>query len=83
MDNVGRLELSAHDFKATLAEERLKRDQVKSEQRAFDTHRKVGEEVRQVMARDDGVKPEDLPKEPSIKRIVQKQRKALKHGKTK
>lgn len=80
LDNVGRLELSAHDFRATLAEERLNRDQVKTEQRAIETHRTVGREVREVMMRDNGVKPEDLPAEPSIKRLVQKHRKRLKSG---
>ena len=83
LDNVGRLELSAHDFKTTLTEERLRRDQVRTEQRAIDTHRNVGQEVRNVMVRENGIRPEDLPKEPSIKRIVQKQRKAIKHGRTK
>jgi DNA-damage-inducible protein D len=78
LDNVGRLELSAHDFRATLTEERLNRDQIKTEQRAIDTHKKVGEEVRQVMMRDNGVRPENLPAEPSIKRLVQKQKKAIK-----
>jgi DNA-damage-inducible protein D len=75
LDNVGRLELSAHDFRATLTEERLNRDQIKTEQRAIETHKKVGEEVRQVMVRDNGVRPENLPSAPSIKRLVQRQRK--------
>jgi len=78
LDCVGRLELSAHDFRATLTEERLNRDQIRTEPRAIHTHKKVGEEVRQVMMRDNGVRPENLPAEPSIKRLVQKQRKMIK-----
>jgi DNA-damage-inducible protein D len=81
LDNVSRLELSAHDFKATVTEQRLGGQGTKSEQQAFDTHRTVGAEVRQVMVRENGIRPEDLPKEPSIKRIVQKRRKAIKKTK--
>lgn len=74
LDHVGPLELSAHEFKANLTEHRLNRDQVKTEQRAIETHRAVGNEVRQVMMKDHGVCPEDLPTVPSIKRLVQKQK---------
>lgn len=81
LDRVGRLELSALDFKATVTEQRLNRDQVKTEERAIATHRAVGEEVRQVVIHDNGVKPEDLRTEPSIKGLVTKARKSLKHGK--
>jgi DNA-damage-inducible protein D len=80
LDNVSRLELSAHDFKATLTEQRLSQG-VKTESRAIETHRAVGNEIRQVMVRENGVKPENLPKEPSIKKIVQKRRRQLKQGK--
>jgi DNA-damage-inducible protein D len=38
LDNIGRLELSAHDFRATLTEHRLNRDSVKSERAAIETH---------------------------------------------
>ena len=78
LDNVSRLELSAHNFRATLTEERLNRDEIKSEQRAMATHKTVGQEVREVMLRDNGVKPENLKAEPSIKKLVQKQRRQLK-----
>ena len=77
LDNVSRLELSAHDFRATLTEERLNRDQVKTEDRAIATHQGVGREVREVMMRENGVRPENLPTEPSIKRLVQKHRRAI------
>ncbi len=79
LDNVSRLELSAHDFKATVTEQRLSQG-VKGEGRAIETHRAVGNEIRQVMVRENGVKPESLPKQPSIRNIVQKRRRALKKG---
>ena len=75
LDNVGRLELSAHDFKATVTEQRLNQG-VKTESEAIATHRAVGNEIRQVIVKD-GVKPESLPKEPSIKKIVQKRRRQI------
>jgi DNA-damage-inducible protein D len=81
LDRVGRLELSALDFRATLTEERLKRDDVKTEYRANETHRSVGQEVRDVMVRDNGVTPEDLPIEPSITPLVRKERKKIKDAK--
>jgi hypothetical protein len=34
------------------------------------------------MLRDDGLAPENLPPEPSIKRLVRKHRRALKKGKS-
>ena len=80
LDHAGPLELSAHEFKANLTEHRLNRDQVKTEQRAIETHRVVGQEVRQVMMKKDGVRPEDLPTGPSIKRLVQKQKRIKKSG---
>jgi DNA-damage-inducible protein D len=79
LDHVGPLELSAHEFKANLTEQRLNRDHVKTEQRAIETHRSVGSEVRQLMVKDHGVRPEDLPTEPSIKRLVQKQQRIKKN----
>lgn len=81
LDRVGRLELSALDFRATLTEERLKRDDVKTEYRANETHRSVGQEVPAVMVRDNGVTPEDLPIEPSITPLVRKERKKIKDAK--
>ena len=78
LDRVGPLELSAHEFKNNLAEHRLNRDQVRSEQRAIETHRTVGNEVRQVMVKNNGVRPEDLPTEPSIEPLVRKHRKLIK-----
>ena len=78
LDRVGPLELSAHEFKNNLAEHRLNRDQVRSEQRAIETHRTVGNEVRQVMVKNNAVRPEDLPTEPSIEPLVRKHRKLIK-----
>jgi len=76
LDRVGPLELAAHDFRITLTEDRLDRERISTEEHAICTHRQVGTEVRSVMQRDKGKKPEDLPPAPSIKNLVRKQRAA-------
>jgi hypothetical protein len=81
LDRVGPLELAAHDFRITLTEDCLNRDSVKSEKHAIQTHRKVGEEVRDVIKRDNGASPENLPVAPSIKRLVNRERKQLRGSK--
>jgi len=81
LDRAGRLELAANDFRITLTEERLNRDEVRTESQAISTHKEVGNEVRATMVRNKGIRPEDLPVEPSIKPLVQKQRRILKDAK--
>jgi DNA-damage-inducible protein D len=81
LDRIGPLELSAHDFRITLTEDRLNRENVNTEADAIATHRMVGSDVRAVMQKEDGKKPEDLPIAPSIKKIVQKHRKQIGDGK--
>ena len=77
LDHAGRLELAANDFRITLTEHRLNRDKIKTEPEAILTHRSVGEEVRTSIVKDNGVKPENLPIEPSIKSLVQKRRRQI------
>ena len=82
LDRVGPLELSAHDFRATLTEERLNRDSVKSETHAIQTHLKVGQEVRELIKRDNGKTPESLPLAPSIKKLINREKRQLKDAET-
>jgi DNA-damage-inducible protein D len=81
LDNINSLELSAHDFRMKLAEERLTNGGIRAEGAAIHTHKVVGEEVRALMQKDNGKNPEDLPAAPSIKNIVRKHRKQLTSGK--
>ena len=81
LDRVNSLELSAHDFRMKLAEERLTNSGIRAEGAAIHTHKVVGEEVRALMQKDNGKNPEDLPAVPSIKIIVRKHRKQLTSGK--
>jgi len=74
LDHMGSTELAANLFRATQAEEKLKRDQVQGKSKAYKTHYEVGQKVRQTIQELGGTMPEDLPTpSASIKSISQKQ----------
>lgn len=80
LDHMSSTELAANLFRATQAEEKLRRDEVKGKDEANRTHREVGVKVRQTIQELGGTMPENLPVVESIKKIETKQRKRL--GKT-
>lgn len=49
LDNMGSEELAANLFRITQTESRLKRDKVDTEQKACDTHNKIGKIVRKAI----------------------------------
>lgn len=69
LDHMGSTELAANLFRATQAEEKLRRDQVQGKHHANETHRQVGQKVRQTIEELGGTMPEDLP--PPTKSIRQ------------
>lgn len=76
LDHMGSTELAANLFRATQAEEKLKRDQVSGKQKANQTHFEVGKKVRQTIAELGGTMPEALPTpEASVKEIENAKRK--------
>lgn len=76
LDHMGSTELAANLFRATQAEEKLKRDQVSGKQKANQTHFAVGKKVRETIAELGGTMPEALPTpEASIKQIENTQKK--------
>ena len=75
LDHMGSTELAANLFRATQAEEKLRRDQIKGKTAANRTHHEVGAKVRQTIQELGGTMPEELPVVESIKKIVTKQRK--------
>ncbi|MCI0496136.1 DNA damage-inducible protein D [candidate division KSB1 bacterium] len=77
LDHMGSTELAANLFRATQAEEKLRRDEVKEKDAANRTHREVGAKVRQTIRELGGTMPEELPVAESIKKIETKQRKQL------
>lgn len=62
LDHMGSTELAANLFRATQAEEKLRRDQVQGKAQANKTHFEVGRKVRQTIAELGGTMPENLPK---------------------
>ncbi len=75
LDRAGRTELAANEFRITQTEDALKRDQIQGDSLARATHKKVGEAVRKTIEELDGTMPEDLPAEPSIKKLTAASRK--------
>ncbi len=77
LDHMGSTELAANLFRATQAEGKLRRDEIKGKGAANRTHREVGAKVRQTIRELGGTMPEELPVAESIKKIETKQRKQL------
>ncbi|MEO8972878.1 MAG: DNA damage-inducible protein D [Ktedonobacteraceae bacterium] len=78
LDNIGRPELSAIDFKNVQTEEKLRREGVAGEDRAIDTHYFVGNEVRKALEAINAPMPETLPRAPSIRKLVEERRMSAK-----
>jgi DNA-damage-inducible protein D len=66
---MGSAELAANYFRATQAEEKLRRDGVQGKEAANATHFAVGRKVRQTIQELGGTMPEDLPTAESIKKL--------------
>jgi len=80
LDHMGSTELAANLFRATQAEEKIRREKVRGKDAANRTHHEVGAKVRRTIKELGGTMPEDLPTAESVKKIESKQRKQL--GKT-
>jgi DNA-damage-inducible protein D len=78
LDCIGRAELAANEFRITQTEEKLRIEHIRGEQKAIDTHREVGKKVRQAIKSIGATMPENLPAEPSIKRLTAARTKAEK-----
>lgn len=61
LDHMGSTELAANLFRATQAEEKLRRDNIKGKQKANTAHREVGKKVRKTIRELGGTMPENLP----------------------
>jgi len=77
LDHMGSTELAANLFRATQAEEKLRRESIVGKEKANRAHREVGAKVRQTIRELGGTMPEDLPSTESIKRLESKTKKAL------
>lgn len=70
LDHMGSTELAANLFRATQADEKLRREQIVGKDRANRAHREVGAKVRQTIQELGGTMPEDLPAAESIKKLT-------------
>lgn len=61
LDNMGSDELIANLFRISQTEQKLKRDNVSSEKEANQAHYTIGKNIREVIAKNGGTMPEDLP----------------------
>ena len=77
LDHMGSTELAANLFRATQAEEKLRREEIKGKSNANKAHYEVGVKVRQTIHELGGIMPEKLPAVESIKAVETKQRKQL------
>jgi len=81
LDHMGSTELAANLFRATQAEDKLRREKITGKTRANQAHREVGAKVRQTIKELGGTMPEELPVVESIKKLESKAKKALKKPK--
>lgn len=76
LDHAGRAELAANEFRITQTEQKIVRDNISGEQNAIQTHKAIGAEVRATIKKIGGTMPEDLPPEPSLKKLTSKKKSA-------
>ena len=75
LDNMGSEELAANLFRISQTEQKLKRDNIKSENEANKTHYEVGSKIRQTIKELGGTMPEDLPTPKKSLKELEKEKK--------
>ncbi len=79
LDNMGSDELIANLFRISQTEQKLRKDNIKTEKEATNTHYEVGTKVRKAIADIGGTMPEDLPTpKKSLKQLEKENKKSLK-----
>ena len=74
LDNMGSEELAANLFRITQTESRLKNDNIFGEKEANKTHYNIGKNIREVIKKNGGTMPENLPKpRKSLKELENRQ----------
>ena len=74
LDHMGSTELAANLFRATQAEEKLRREKIIGKTKANAAHREVGAKVRQTIKELGGTMPEALPPADSIRKLESRQK---------
>lgn len=80
LDHMGSTELAANLFRATQAEEKLRREKVKGKVKANQTHYEVGAKVRQTIKELGGTMPEELPVPKKSAKQLERGQKKLEGG---
>ncbi len=69
LDRMGTTELAANQFRMTQTREKLAKEAIRGQERAIDTHKQVGKEVRDAIRRIGGTMPENLRPAEDIKQV--------------
>ncbi len=77
LDNMGSEELAANLFRITQTESKLKRDSISKEKEANQTHYNIGKNIREVIGKNGGTMPEDLPTPKKSLKELEKDGKSL------
>ena len=80
LDHMGSLELAANLFRTTQAEDKLRRENVRSKEVANRIHGEVGRKVRRTIHELGGTMPENLPVADNIRKVESREKKRLKAG---
>ena len=78
LDNMGSDELIANLFRISQTNQKLKKDNIKGENNANDTHYKVGKKVRETIKDLGGTMPEDMPTPNKSLKEIEKENKMVK-----
>ena len=79
LDNMGSDELIANLFRISQTEQKLKKDNIQTEKEANKTHFNIGKNIREVIAKNSGTMPEELPTpKKSLKQLEKENKKSLK-----
>lgn len=82
LDNMGSDELIANLFRISQTEQKLKKDNIQTEKEANKTHYNIGKNIREVIEKNGGTMPEDLPTpEKSLKQLEKEKNNMLKSNK--
>ena len=76
MDRMDTTELAANQFRMTQTRDKLARQRVHGQQQAIQTHKQVGQEVREAIKRIGGTLPENLPPAEHIKQVQKRVKQA-------
>lgn len=77
LDNMGSDELIANLFRISQTEQKIKRDKITGENEANQTHYNIGKNIREVIAKNGGTMPEDLPTPKKSLKELEKENKLI------